>query len=212
MNRARAAALLGAWTGLLAAALVFLHRAKQVVDAYPADGSGHVIVVVRYLALATGWYLAATTAISFAAQLLRAGAAVAVAQRMTAAPIHRLTRAAVGAAFAASTVVPTAAAAETSSPPPVMVWVDEEQGHATPALGHTTDTAQPEAREVVIAPGDSLWSLAAARLAEQLHREPSDREVWRYWREVIRVNEGRLRDARVPDLIYPGDRVVLPPP
>lgn len=213
MKRARAAALLGAWSGLLAAVLVFLHRTEPVVDAYPPDGSGHVIVVVRYVAMTIGWYLAASTAFSFAAQLLRVGAAVAVAQRVTAAPIHRLTRAAVGAVFAASAIVPTAASAETSQPVPVMVWVGEEQGRATPAPGHTTtETPQPEARHVVISPGDSLWSLAAARLTEQLHREPSDREVSRYWLKVIRANRAHLRDAMVPDLIYPGDRVVLPPP
>lgn len=60
-------------------------------------------------------------------------------------------------------------------------------------------------REVVVAPDDTLWSIAAARLGPAV----GDRQIATYW--------PRLYDANVdvvgadPDLIEPGQRLVLPP-
>jgi hypothetical protein len=213
VRRAGAVVALVAWTASLACALGFLHRMEPTAPALPGDGSAYVILTVRYLAIGVGWYLAVTTAISFIGHVLRTGASLTIAARFTATPINRLTRAAVGAAFAASTVLPAAAAAEAPPPAPVMMWVEEQKQEAPEAPAAPASPPLAGAgSEVVIEPGDSFWSLASRRLAEHLQRPPSAREITPYWAEVVSANTDRLRAPGEPDLIYPGDRVVLPPP
>lgn len=58
--------------------------------------------------------------------------------------------------------------------------------------------------------GDSLWRIAEARLAAAWGRAPRDAEVIPYWRELIERNRDRLVVADDPDLIVPGQELVLP--
>ncbi len=60
--------------------------------------------------------------------------------------------------------------------------------------------------------GEHFWSIASDRLAEHLGRGPDDREVVRYWLELIDSNRDRLVDPSDPDLIHPGLELVLPDP
>jgi nucleoid-associated protein YgaU len=39
---------------------------------------------------------------------------------------------------------------------------------------------------------------------------PTNREVAEYWHRVIEANRDRLRSGD-PDLIYPGEEIILPP-
>jgi hypothetical protein len=64
-----------------------------------------------------------------------------------------------------------------------------------------------------IEPGEHLWGIAAARLAEITGRDPASippEEVAPYWTRVCMVNEARLRSGVV-GLVYPGEVVELPP-
>jgi len=65
--------------------------------------------------------------------------------------------------------------------------------------------------EVVVQQGDHLWGLAETRIGETMGREPMDHEVAPYWREVVELNRDRIRSGN-PDLIVPGEVVVLPDP
>ena len=56
--------------------------------------------------------------------------------------------------------------------------------------------------EVVVAPGDSFWSIAAD--------EAGDRDLVGYWRALIEANRDRLVDPTNPDLLYPDQVLVLP--
>lgn len=79
---------------------------------------------------------------------------------------------------------------------------------ATPA----TTTVDPDAsgwRRVRADPGDSMWSLAADRLAEHLGRPPTAAEVTPYWRDVIAANAATHPD---PGWVLVGDTLRLPPP
>jgi nucleoid-associated protein YgaU len=61
--------------------------------------------------------------------------------------------------------------------------------------------------------GDNLWAIARERLAAARSGgsgEPTNREVAEYWMRVVEANRGRLRSGD-PDLIYPGEEVILPP-
>ncbi len=60
--------------------------------------------------------------------------------------------------------------------------------------------------EVVVRTGDSLWSLAAARLP----RSAGPAEVDRAWRELYAANRAAI--GADPGLIRPGQRLQLPPP
>lgn len=58
---------------------------------------------------------------------------------------------------------------------------------------------------VVVQPGDSLWSLAAAALGPGA----GDAEVTAEWHRIHRLNRHTIGSD--PDLIHPGQRLVLPP-
>jgi len=62
---------------------------------------------------------------------------------------------------------------------------------------------------VVVEKGDHLWSISADHLQERLTHPPSASEITPYWRDVIDANRDQLRSGD-PDLIYPGETVVLP--
>lgn len=59
----------------------------------------------------------------------------------------------------------------------------------------------------IVAAGDHLWAIAHDQVADHLGRQPSEVEIDPYWRTLLDANP-QLVD---PDLLFPGDRVVLPP-
>jgi hypothetical protein len=59
--------------------------------------------------------------------------------------------------------------------------------------------------------GESFWSIAAHILA-QPGEAPNDRRVIGYWRRLVEANRGRLLDPGNPDLLVPGQELVLPDP
>lgn len=58
--------------------------------------------------------------------------------------------------------------------------------------------------------GESLWRIASHRLEIAFGRPPTDGEIVPYWRELIEVNRERLPDRDDPDLILPGQELLLP--
>ncbi|MEX2423398.1 MAG: hypothetical protein WD990_05415 [Acidimicrobiia bacterium] len=72
------------------------------------------------------------------------------------------------------------------SPPPAVQVVDLP---ASP-VGHDA---------VIVLPGQSMWTIAAARV---------DGDPSRYWRRLVDLNRDRFEDV---DLIHPGETVLLPP-
>jgi nucleoid-associated protein YgaU len=73
-------------------------------------------------------------------------------------------------------------------------------------------TTEHTGGEVVVVRGDSFWSIAADALVDAGTPDPSDAAVDGYWRRLIDANRTRLVDPDNPDLIYPGQSVVLPDP
>jgi len=93
---------------------------------------------------------------------------------------------------------PAPAPTSTPAPPP------------TPAPAHEVATVNDE---VVVAPGDNLWELAAQHVARTTGRardSVGDTEIAPYWAQVCDVNRVRLA-SRDPNLIFPGEHVLLPP-
>lgn len=69
--------------------------------------------------------------------------------------------------------------------------------------------ANPESLQIEVKSGDNFWNLAEARVAQVLGRRPSNREIASYWVEVVAANRVLIRSGD-PDLIFPGERIVLP--
>jgi nucleoid-associated protein YgaU len=84
---------------------------------------------------------------------------------------------------------------------------------AQPAGGPSfvpVSTSDPGRNSIVVEPGDHLWKISEEHLATVLGRPADDAEIDPYWRSVIEVNRDHLK-SRDPNLIYPGERVSLPP-
>ena len=99
-----------------------------------------------------------------------------------------------GSATSTTTTTPTTTT--TSAPPPV-----------TPPKAPVDAPPPPiAAEEVVVAPGDSFWSLAVEAVAASSRPATVDA----YWRRLVELNRPRLVDPANPDLLYPGQVLVLP--
>lgn len=60
-----------------------------------------------------------------------------------------------------------------------------------------------------VGPGDDFWSIAEAVVARRSDRPvPS---VGRYWAALLNANRDRLPVPGDPNLLFPGDRILLPP-
>jgi hypothetical protein len=69
-----------------------------------------------------------------------------------------------------------------------------------------------DADEWVVEFGDSFWSIAEDAMGEATPgREPTEAEVAGYWGLLIAANRDRLADPGNPDLLLPGQRLVVPP-
>ena len=93
-------------------------------------------------------------------------------------------------------------------PPDVTAPTPAPAPAPTPSAPPPTDT-----RDVVVAPGDNLWELAARRLATTSGRaraDVTDAEIAPYWVRVCDENRARLASGD-PNLVFPGERIVLPP-
>ncbi len=208
-------------------------RAPGTLAAWADDhGPGLAGMALVHAAVAVGAGFAALLGtLHLVAALLpgRHGArAAAVTGRLT----PTLLRAGLGlvAATTVTTVPAVAASAEATDPPesagPPDTTADGPAAPETATMTHLGTVAAappvtPPLAEVspstaapdrwVVAPGDHLWGIAEETLADHLGRPPTDAEVVPYWRRVIEANRDRLVHRDDPDLILPGQELVLPP-
>jgi hypothetical protein len=66
------------------------------------------------------------------------------------------------------------------------------------------------ADEHLVRSGESFWAIAGDTLAEELGRAPEESETSEYWERLVDANRDRLIDRDNADLIFPGQRLVLP--
>jgi hypothetical protein len=82
-----------------------------------------------------------------------------------------------------------------------------------PAPNHTPgpEPSPTSTATHVVAPGENLWSIAAAHLGTQRGQRPTSAEVSSYWQQVIEANRASLPDPSNPDLLYQGIELTMPP-
>ena len=62
-----------------------------------------------------------------------------------------------------------------------------------------------------VGPGDSFWKIAEEELGDAWGRDDlTDAEVATYWRTLIAQNMDRLVEPGNPDLLFPGQELMLP--
>ena len=76
----------------------------------------------------------------------------------------------------------------------------------------TSNGAVASARTWTVRPGDSLWSIAESALAAAWGQPADAQELAHYWWRVVEANRASLPIPANPDLLFPGDEVVVPPP
>jgi hypothetical protein len=230
----RRALLTIGWSATVAGMLLALHGPLApdaptgwTISALHQYVAGHgpdtaVMAVVWLAAMAGAWYLAVVTALGIVARLLRAAATVDVLDRLTVPVVRRM----LGTWLAVSAVATPAASAWAASGParaaaPVVMVLETsttapvtmvlETAPPAPATPAPPIPVAPEAGEHVVQAGEHFWSIAESELARGGHT-PTTREVARYWQTLVTANQSRLRVPSNPDLLYPGQRLVLPQP
>ncbi len=77
----------------------------------------------------------------------------------------------------------------------------------------TDDRPRPQPlAQWTVKPGDDFWSISERTLSAAWGRLPTDREIGPYWLAVIAANQDSLPDPGNPNLLFPGEVVVLPSP
>lgn len=107
---------------------------------------------------------------------------------------------------------PPAQAPPAQRPPAQRPPAQAPPAQAPPPAAPAPPQPPPAPAHWVVQPGDNLWSVADRALARRWGRPPTDAEVDSYWRAVISDNRERLAQPGWPDLIFPGQVLVLPAP
>jgi hypothetical protein len=127
-----------------------------------------------------------------------------------------------GSASPTSTTVPTATTSTTIAPetaPTSLAPVPIPPEAPAPAAPGSAPGDQVLGGPVlgdqetwVVHAGDTFWSIAEEALADHRGSFPPQNDVIRYWRQLIAVNQPNLAAPGNPDLLVPGQSLVLPSP
>ncbi|HSK25028.1 MAG TPA: LysM domain-containing protein [Egicoccus sp.] len=186
--------------------------------------------LLRLLVLALSWYLVGVTAVGVVARLAGAVRLVRLADALTVPALRRLLQSALGVGLATAMVAAATPARAQPLPLQLLDGVAVEtadtaasdaperlpspsHGVPVPVVADTVgdvDASPPPGQHIVVA-GESFWRIAADHVAQASDRPAADAEVAMYWRRLIEQNRSRLADPGNPDLLYPGQRLDLPP-
>ena len=75
--------------------------------------------------------------------------------------------------------------------------------------GETSSDRQVGSVTYTVRPGDDLWSITAAHMTRQQGNPPAVSGLTELWQKVVDLNRDRIRSGN-PDLIFPGETLVLP--
>ena len=192
---------------------------RDELDIWSEDSTRVVTTVLRWIALGFSYYLFVIVAlVGFTADRY-------VPTRL-AGTIGALLGAAAIAVPLAGHMVATPGPTATEAEPALQLAIVEEpltltelRSNHTVAHPHQDLTPPAKAADTVrvetwaVVQGDHLWSIAQETLEDVWSRNDlTDAEIVPYWRAVIDANADRLVEPGNPDLILPGQILVLPEP
>jgi hypothetical protein len=119
-----------------------------------------------------------------------------------------LARGAVPAAAAPSD--DAAAVPAAGDPSPIRPTPPSEPTPGRAYAGEERSAPSGSGNEVIVAPGDSFWSIAAAAVGAATPGAPTEARIASYWRSLVAANHDRLVVPGEPDLLHPGQRLRLP--
>jgi len=191
--------------------------------------------IIRLVGLALAWYLLVVTVLGLAARLSHIPALVRLADLATLPAVRKILGAVAGVGLTASAAslmaanmfpdqAPHGGGSEVMADNQVVLerlpdgddvilrrLPDLEDGTSTLEV-EEAPPAEQAAPTWTAAPGDHLWHVAEATLAESWGRAPTDGEVAPYWTGLIEANRDVLADPSNPDLIHAGQTFRLPAP
>ncbi len=181
--------------------------------------TGPELIVIRLLSVAAAVLAAYLALVTSAAVVLRVAGAHPLARALDSVT-PAFARNAIAALMSVGLGVPTMARADTATtdPPMVMHRLPDESTATTtttvPRVAAEAAPSPPHAPDLTwtIQPGQHFWAVAERVLERAWGRSPTDAEVVPYWRDLIAANRGRLYDRNNPDLVFPGQVLVLLPP
>jgi hypothetical protein len=165
---------------------------------------------VRLVTLACAWWLLASTVLYIAVRITTRRRAAPALTRLVLPAVRRRVDRALAVSMLASAVLGgglSGVAAAGEPEPPATIAVRDGRAIASfpvpavPGPAAATPPAPPPVGHHVVAPGESLWTIAAAHAGST--------EVGSYWARVVEANRAALRSGN-PNLIYPGEIVELP--
>jgi hypothetical protein len=172
-------------------------------------------------------YALVVSLLAFSALLMKSTSSISLIDRFTVPFLRELIGASLVATIAAGPTGTAFAGGAHATSPAVMV-VDQPVSAPTPdpavmtlegtpildaPLSATVAESVPGASPVhQVRPGDHFWSIAEEHLAKVTERRPTEREIGKYWQRLVAANRDRLRVPGNPDLIFPGQEMVLPQP
>ncbi len=188
---------------------------------------------IELIALVCVWYLVGVTGLAVVARLIRVSSLIEVSDAITIPFVRKLVRRSLDLTLVGVLTLPNSALAAPAGDVddvPVM-------RHQTTTTT-TTTTKVPDIRTTdpqneyapsgpisfvrggqtsrapqtwTVKPGDNLWLVAESTLSTARDGQVEDGELVSYWRAVVDVNRSSLRDHNNPDLIFPGQVLILPP-
>jgi hypothetical protein len=227
VNRSAARAALSTFAIAVAGAAALHRLGSDALGAPPArdldafvqwvDDRGTIgasMAVLRLVAFVFALYLAVVSGASALVALHPTASSVATLRRVTPAALRRAIGLGTIAALSVTAASPRAAHADDA---PVMVLVETAPPTlvqvAPPAVSPPNPTpleASPSSTPSTwrVERGQHLWGIAAATVQA---RGGSAAQVPGYWRTLVETNRDRLVVRDQPDLIFPGQELVLPP-
>lgn len=154
--------------------------------------------LTRIVAIGIAGWLTITTAGYVAAKTLKLSRITTSLARAAIPSVRRFLDRALATTVIVGTVSASpAVAAPPPIPVPVVVTVGVEE---SPASEHASRLEITAAKDYRVSPGDSFWTIAAARA-------PAD--ITSFWLEMIELNLQTIRSGD-PNLIFPGEILRLP--
>jgi hypothetical protein len=188
------------------------HGVRQWVLHAPTEDL--LAVAARLLALALTWWLLAATVLSTARRVVPGWRRLRALDSVTPAALRRALDRALALGFGASLGLASVTAAGATAAPGVASSVTRPADAPRDApvvrspAAPTVRAAPRRERVVIVRAGDNFWVIARRAVAT-IDATPGPAEIAPYWRRVVAANTGNLR-SHDPDLIFPGERVVLP--